>query len=477
MKVLLIDPPGRVKGVNIGLAYLAAVLKKDSHEIKFLDFNNRYTENQSEILKKTILDFKPEIIGFTLLSLSYYACMKMINNIKKYYDCTIIVGGPQTFIEREQLLKDNKNIDIVVVGEGEETLLEIIKSLKHEMKMKDVKGIFFRKGRDIIDTGKRPLIKDLDSIPFADYEALGVKNFTFDGNNRYLILTSRGCPYNCCFCYSQVMSGRTWRGRKPELLVEELKGAVKKFGCDSFEICDDNFTLDVTRAEKFCDLLIKEKLNMNWACMARADKITERLAKKMKQSGCERVQIGVESLVPEIFVGVDKGESIDDIKKAVKLFKKYRIKIYSFFISGLPNDTFEGVMKSYKLSKEIGFDFNSWQNLMPLPRTRAHDWVKQHGKIIRDYKNQSSVLEIGFETPEFTKEEREKAFNIIAIKEKAYPFDPKKSNIQNGLNTLKLILKYDPLHLPSHIYKITGKALSIILRGKNQTLSGIEFID
>ncbi len=321
------------------------------------------------------------------------------------------------------------------------------------------------------------MIKDLDSLPFADYETLGVKRFNFEGKNQYPLITSRGCPYNCCFCYSQVLSKHSWRGRKPDLLIEELKSVIKKFDCDSFVVCDDNFTLDIARAEKFCDLLTNEKLNLKWTCMARADKITERLVKKMKLSGCERVQIGVESLVPEIFKEVDKGESIDDIKTAVKLFKKYGVKTYSFFIIGLPNDTFEGVMKSYKLSKEIGFDFNSWQNLMPIPRTRAHDWVKKHGKIIRDYKNQSSVLEIGFETPEFTKEEREKAFNIITIKEKAYPFDPKKSYLQNGFSTLNLILKYDAYHLPLHIYKITRKAISMLIKGRNQTLSHIEFVD
>ena len=212
--------------------------------------------------------------------------------------------------------------------------------------------------------------------------------------------------------------------------------------------------------------------------MARADKLTESLVQKMKLSGCERVQIGVESLVPEIFNDIDKGESLEDIKNAVKLFKKYKIKIYSFFIIGLPKDTFKGVMDSYRFSKEIGFDFNSWQNLMPLPRTRVFDWVKKHGKILKDYKNQSSQLfEVGFETPEFTKEEREKAFNIIAIKEKAYPFDPRKSTFQNGLITLKLILQYDMFHLPAHTYKLTRKAFNIAFKGKTQALSGIEFVD
>lgn len=477
MKVLLIDPPGRVKGLNIGFAFLVAVLKKENHEVKVLDFNNRYTTNQEKILKQTLQDFKPDIVGFTMLSLSYYTCMKLINYVKKNHNCKIVVGGAQTFIEQEKLLKDNKNIDVVIIGEGEETILELIKAFENKMELKDVKGIIFRNNGKIISTEKRPLIKDLDSLPFADYESLGIKYFNFEGNHTYPLLTSRGCPYNCSFCYSQILSNRSWRARKPECLIAELKEAIKKFDCNYFGISDDNFTLDVKRVEKFCDLLIKEKLNLKWSCMARADKLTEHLVKKMKLSGCERVQIGVESLIPEIFKEVDKGESIEDIKKAVKLFKKYKIKIYSFFIIGLPNDTFKGVMESYRLSKKIGFDFNSWQNLMPLPRTRAFEWVKKHGKIIRDYKDQSSVLEIGFETPEFTKEEREKAFNIISIKEKAYPFDPKKSNFQNGINTLKLILKYDAINLPSHIYKITKKATSILFEGRNKALSGIEFID
>jgi len=471
MKVLLIDSPGRAKGISTAFAHLSAIIKRERHDVFILDLNNKFQGLAAEMLEKTLNEYKPDLIGFTMLSLSYNSVMETINMTRKLYkNGTIIVGGAQTFIEKEQLLKDNKNIDIVVVGEGEQTLIELLQKKPSQ----EIDGIIYRDGKQIIINRDRQLIQDLDTIPFPDYKALGVKKFWNGGLNSYPILTSRGCPFGCSFCYASALSKRTWRARKPEELIKELKQAKKLFDYNGITILDDNFTLDVKRAEKFCDLIVKNKLQSPWNCMARADRLTDRLVKKMKAAGCEKVQIGVESLNPPVFKLVNKGESIQDIERATKLLKKHGIKVYSFFIIGLAEETYDGIMYTYKRAKEIGFDFNSFQNIMPLPCTTIYNWYQQHGTTLKNYKNHSQILEVGVETPEFSKEERIKAFEIISIKEKAYPFDSQKSNFENGLKTLWLILRYDIIHLPSHISKLLTKTFEVLFN-KSRTLSSVEF--
>ena len=475
MKILLIDSPGRAKGISVAFAYLSAIIKKNNHDVKILDLNNRYQGITNEILKNTLENYKPDIIGFTMLSLSYNSVIDTINKTREYYKKgVLVVGGAQTFIEREQLLKDNKHVDIEIIGEGEEAIVDIIKTVEGKKQLKNVKGIIFRDGRKIITTPDRPLIQDLDKLPFPDYKALGVKKFSDNGINNYRILTSRGCPFGCSFCYASALSKRTWRARKPEELIKELKQAKKLFDYNGITILDDNFTLDVKRAEKFCDLIVKHKLQVPWNCMARADRLTERLVKKMKSAGCEKVQIGVESLNPPVFKLVNKGESIQDIERATKLLKKHGIKVYSFFIIGLAEETYDGIMYTYKRAKEIGFNFNSFQNIMPLPCTQIYSWYQKHGTTLKNYKNHSQLLEVGVETPEFTKEERQRAFEIISTKEKAYYFDPRKSNIENGLYVLRLIFKYDLIHLPFHLVKLSSKTLEVLFN-RNKTLTSVEF--
>lgn len=154
-----------------------------------------------------------------------------------------------------------------------------------------------------------------------------------------------------------------------------------------FHILDDNFTLDMNRAKAFCRLLIEHKIDMEWDCSngIRADRVDEELAALMKEAGCQWVGLGIESIDPEISPTVKKGESLDDIKLAISIFKKNKIGVIGYFIIGLPGDNLERVKSSVKLAKKWGLSSTFWAHLAPYPKTEVWEWVNQNGKVINNW--------------------------------------------------------------------------------------------
>ena len=474
MKILFIDPPSHRFGLNTAFAHLAPVVRNAGHEFDFIDANNKKISD----LKNKILKSKPDAIGFSIQSLTYYAAMKLAKKIKEYYDKPIIVGGPQTFIEQDNILKQHPAVDIIVIGEGENTIIELMNALEKNKDLPEIKGIIYKQNGKIIKNLPRELIEDLDSLPYPDYSIYdSIQYSTISGKVEYSLFTSRGCPYNCSFCTTPAYYNRKWRARKPENCINELKYALKQNPkIKHFMIRDENFTVNKENAKKFCRLLIKENLGLTWDCIFRADGFDEELARLMEKTGCIKVQVGIESLDPEVFKKIDKGESLDIVIKGIKLLRKVtNMKIFGYFVLGLPGDTFNKTMKTYKLGKKLNLDYTEWQHLMVFPKTRVAEQAKtMNGKIIKDYKEQFNPYDVGFETPEFKKKEREKAYEIIRTKEKAYRFDLDKTNFQNLIYNLKLILKYDIWNLPEHLFKITIKGIQILLKGREKVIGGID---
>ena len=470
MKILFIDPPSHRYGLNTAFAHLAPVIRKAGHKFDFIDMNNKEVSD----LKNKIMLSKPDAIGFSIQSLTYYVTMKIVEDIKKYYGKPIIVGGPQTFIEQENILKNYPAVDIVVIGEGEITIVELLDALKNKKNLDGIKGIIYNNRKN----PPREFIKDLDSLPYPDYSIYdSVQYSTISGKVEYSLFTSRGCPYNCSFCTTPAYYNRRWRARKPKNCIAELKYTLNQNPLiKHFMIRDENFTVNREQAKKFCRLLIKENLGLTWDCIFRADGFDEELARLMEKAGCIKVQVGIESLDPEVFKKIDKGEDLDTVIKGIKLLRKVtNMKIFGYFVLGLPGDTFEKTIRTYKLGKKLNLDYTEWQHLMVFPKTGVAEQAKKiNGKIIKDYRDQINPYDVGFETPEFTKEEREKAYNIIRTKEKAYRFDLDKNNVYNLIYNLKLILKYDIINLPSHLYKIAVKGFEILLKGREKVIGGVE---
>lgn len=415
MKVFLIIPNiagqyFRTGQPHVGVAYLAGSLLKNGHDVKVADLR---VEPDEVVLYRNIRKFKPDLLGVTCVSLGYLNTYKLITRLKKKFKIPIIIGGPHVATFREKVLKES-DADMAAIGEGEETLLDLIKNLPQK-KLDNVKGLIWKKNKMVINNPPRPFIQDLDRIPFPAFHVFPMKKY-FD--KKIPIVTSRGCPGNCTYCMAKILLGQRFRPRSPENVLEEIEYWYRK-GYNFFEFNDDCFSADIKRAEKICDLMIKNNLQISWEIRngIRVDRITPKLAKKMRNAGCRFVAFGVESADQEVLRLMKKGILLKQVKRAFKIMKKVGIGINAFFMIGTPGDTFKKFLKTYRFAESANPDEVRFYNTIPYPGTELFEWIKSNGKFLippERYLNEIERWEGKpvFETDNFSAEERAKAFKM-----------------------------------------------------------------
>lgn len=464
MKCLLIEPKGINEGLNIGLGYIASTLRSNGHDVRVIDLNNKQESVKERI--DNALDWEPDVIGFSIKTTNLDESCKIAKFcLKKSNDAFFIAGGPHITMEQTNFMREYKDIfDCAVIGECEITIIELLNVLEKNRKVIDkVKGIiFYNENEELIRTEPRPLIKDLDTLPFPNYHVFdSVENDMLT----YPIITSRGCPYECVFCLSKCLWGRVWRPRSPENVIEEIKDAKNKYKIKYLDIWDDNFTLNRKRAENICDLMISENLDLQWTLPngVRADKIDLSLLKKMKKAGCTRIKFGIENADPETFSYVKKGETLEDIEKAVSIAKKVGIEVNAFMIIGLINTTYGSFLKSLNFVKTLGIKTH-WYPAVPYPNTELYAWVKREGRFLKDYKKGFHAggdrhPPIIFDTPEFPANERIRAYYLGNLRCKTFEFfysegRSLRAHIQTILKILRIAWKYDRIKFPFHIVNV-----------------------
>ncbi len=432
MKILFIDPPGKNKGLNTGLGYLSAVLK-DSHDIRVLDLNNiepgicgepnpeMPLYELDERVIRAIDDFAPDMLGVSVKTFTVDISRHIFKTAKKKRpEIITVAGGPHITLDGLNFIRENR-INYGIRGEGEYSLPELCNLINGNGDMGKIKGLIYRDGEDVCNNPEINTIEDLDAIPFPSYE-----KFTSVTDNdgilkEYPLLTSRGCPYKCTYCSMPKIMGSRWRYRSPEKVIDELREAKQKYQSTGFAVVDDNFTLNLKRVERICDLLTSGRMDLSWTSQngIRADRISGELAGRMKRSGCRYVWIGIENADDDVFSSINKGEKLKDIKQGIRHLKNAGIRVGGFFIVGLPNSTREADLKSVDFVKENGIDA-WWFNFVPYPHTDALEWVQANGKMLRPI---DGVLQYGsndidpvFETDEYPRDLRIKTYNDIHIK-------------------------------------------------------------
>jgi radical SAM superfamily enzyme YgiQ (UPF0313 family) len=389
MNICLLSPPYNsavesIFGVSsppLGLAYLASVLRKD-HKVKIIDSN--ILGYSMEDVRRELKSFHPDIVGITSATPSIpnaYTVAKIAKEIRE--DCTVAMGGPHvTFLPR-QTLEECKYIDIIVKGEGERTVEELTKAIERGEIIRDaIKGITFRKGSQIVDNEPRPLIKNIDEIPFPSRDLLPTHLYQFNGFRYTTMITSRGCPFRCSFCSSSRQFGGYWRGRSPENVLEEMRIIRDDYNTRNIEFSDDTFTLDQKRAEKICDEIIKQGLDVSWGASSRVDTLSEKLVEKMKRAGCWIIFLGIESGSQRILNAMGKRITIEQVKKAVKIVKEAGIQVLGSFIIGFPEDTVETIKKTTIFVKSLNLDYAEFSILTPYPGTPIFDHALKNNLLL-----------------------------------------------------------------------------------------------
>ncbi len=394
MKLLLVAPPSGYKNTipkpPLGLAYIAAYLeKKSAHETKIVDMYSHGTSIDS--LLNEIKVFSPEIVGFSAVTPQINIVGDIAKAIKESIgeDICLVVGGPHSSTVPERTLAENPYLDIAVFGEGEETMLELSNTLDRNGSLSSVAGIAYRSNGTTKLNQARPLIRNIDEIPFPAWHKLDMGtylNFNYLFNKKaFPIITSRGCTGKCTFCDAQgVWSGRL-RMRSAGNIVDEMSALKSTYGVNHIVIVDDNFTINKQRAELVCNEMEKRDLKITWECNGRVDRVNKEMLDMMKRAGCIYIAYGIESGSQEILDYTIKKITLEQIRTAVKLTKESGMRVGGFFMMGFPPETEEHIKKTVAFIKELDLDWVSELSmLVPYPGTEIYNDMKREGLLIRE---------------------------------------------------------------------------------------------
>ena len=363
----------------LGLGYLAAVAERAGHEVRIYDLGLDPNVPLEQDMDR-IAAFDPELIGVTAMTNNYHAAEAMIAQLKARIGCPVILGGPHATLFPEDLAAD-PNIDYVVVGEGEETQSELVELLQRtEMEpdgeqLSAIQGLCYFGDYGVVRTAPRPLIKDLDALPLPArhlYELDRYPLYAPNGERMVTILASRGCPYNCSYCFKGIV-GRTYRQRSAESVLAEIVSLIDAYGYRNFYFIDDLFTQSPRFLRAITTQIIEAGLDIRWECLARVDRVTPELLELMYRSGCRELHFGIETGNPDILESLGKGITMEQVRKAVRWTSDVGIMAKGYFMLGLPNDTDETMQQTIQFASELELDEAMFSLTTPFPGTRLWD--------------------------------------------------------------------------------------------------------
>ena len=392
MKVLLIANSSsrssretNITGVYppLGLAYIASVLRDAGQQVIFLD--NQILNFCSNSLKNEIKKIAPDIVllsAMTPLWPELIILSKLIKDVSK--QIIVGVGGPHLTAYPQESLSNN-NFDFGVFGEGEKTILEIVNAIQEGRWLDGIKGCIFRKNGEIIINSPREEIDDLDSIPFPAIDLLPYKKyFAFSVKHPLAtIVTSRGCPYSCKFCFQDYLG--SYRARSPENVIEEIEILVNKYKIQEIIVFDETFAVEEERVLKICELIHKKNIKFKWDIRTRVDLLKDEVLKSLKSAGCSRIHLGIESGDQDILCQMGKNISISEIVEKVNLAKKIGFELRGYFMLAYPGEKYRTICKTIEFAKSLPLDWASFTITLGLPETDIYKQALKMKYFDSDY--------------------------------------------------------------------------------------------
>ena len=379
-----------------GLQYIAAVLRDRGHQVKFLE-GFFYT---NDTMRQMVSDFKAEAVGVYVISLLWEQAATFITDVKTDNpEIFSFIGGHGATAMPDRLMAECPALDVIVTGEGEITAGELIDAVAEGKDISGIAGLLYRNDQaEVVTTGKRPMIQDLDTLPFPAVELCEIERYwpSFEQVSTVpamQMLASRGCDGSCIYCYK--MYGRHVRLRDPVKIVDEIESYVKNYGVREIKFWDEHFTYDHDHVYRFCEEMINRNVNVRWWVSCRADSVDKRLLRAMKAAGCWCINYGVESGVQKNLNTLMKFETIDRIRLAVKLAHSVGIKTHTTYIFGIPGETFEEGIQTIDFAKELGSFTVEFFPITPFPGTPLYKGVMQgkFGKMSESLDDQGMLLD------------------------------------------------------------------------------------
>ena len=359
------------------LMYLAAISEQCNLEAVIKDYS------QGGDFERDLKEFSPDYLLINVAMPTLENDLKALDSAKEICPNIKTIAKGATFLTlAKEILKKSSSLDMAILGEAEYTLKEILEGKE----CSEILGLCYRKDGEIIQNELRPFIDNLNELPFPARHLVDNSIYRRPDNNKVqaTIKVSRGCPFHCFFCLATPTSGSKVRKRSAENIIAEIKECVEKYGITNFLFWSDIFDIDKEWTMNLCQKIIESGLKITWSANTRADTADFEMAKLMYKSGCRLVSIGVESGSQYMLDKMGKNITLDDVRKTVKLFKKAGIRIYNYFVIGLPWETEETVEDTIKFAIELNSDFISFYTATPLPGSKFYDYAKENNLFDKD---------------------------------------------------------------------------------------------
>ncbi len=357
-KELLVIPPLP----PTDLMYLASVAEECGYEAMIRDYS------QGGDFIKDLRTFEPDFLLANIATPTFKSDINAIKQAKELMPkLQVIVKGAPFLTYNTNAIYENPFLDYVIMGEAELTLKDILSGIPNP----EILGICYRENFQPVKNEQRPFIENLDILPFPARHLVDNSIYRRPDNNKVqaVIKVSRGCPYHCFFCLATPVSGAKVRVRSAENIIAEIKECVENYNIRDFVFWSDIFNFNRNWTIDLCKKLIESGLNITWSSNTRANTMDDEMASLMYKAGCRLVSIGVESGSQKMLDAMGKKTTLSDIRNTVKILKKHKIKIYNYFIIGLPWETEETVEETIRFAIELDSNFISFYTATPLPGT------------------------------------------------------------------------------------------------------------
>jgi anaerobic magnesium-protoporphyrin IX monomethyl ester cyclase len=381
MKIALIAPPYPLEEAPsppLGLCYVAAACEAAGAQTVILDYI--VTKYTPEKLDAALARFKPDVVGATAVTMNFSEAIRIIQDVKAYDPAVItMMGGPHVSFDAENTLARYPELDLIVIGEAEQTLLELIPMVRTREAWKGITGLVYRSGGKVVATPPRPLIADLDTLPLPARHLLPMSRYQALGFP-VSIITSRGCPNQCIFCLGRRMVGQKPRFREARRVVDEIEH-ILSYGFSRINIADDLFTASKPHVEALCAEILARRVQFDWSAFARVNTVDPQMLETMRAAGCDSISFGIESANAEILQRVKKGITLDQVRRAAAWSKAAGLRTHASFMVGLPGESPETLAETERFAKELGIEYG-YHFLSPFPGTVVREQIDRYDLAI-----------------------------------------------------------------------------------------------
>jgi radical SAM superfamily enzyme YgiQ (UPF0313 family) len=401
----------------LGIAYIASLLEEEGVRVRLIDAAvEGYTPEETV---EEIIGWQPDVVGITSSSNFFCNALDLATNLKNAApEMTTLLGGPHVSSQVEQAMR-HSCFDFGCIGEGEFTTLELVRALTEGGNLDSVRGIAYRRNGGIHRTEPRPLIRDLDGLPMPARHLLSLDKYVPQPNDgpylpKMAMISSRGCPFGCTFCDHGIY-GKSYRSFSAPRIVDEMEELVDRYGAKDIAFVDSLFMMSEKRVAGIVDEIIARGIEVHWTCTIRANIATRELLKRMKQAGCWRVRIGVESGNQEVLDFIEKEVTKEQIREVVEAADEMGLHPKAFFMIGHPTETEATVRDSIDFAKSLPLTDITVQINTPLPGAPQFKFFEEHGSLVSDRLEDYTFWQPVFIPDGLTKESLERLFRTFYL--------------------------------------------------------------